>query len=380
MPYIIDAHEDMAYNALSYGRDYLRPAAETRRLELEQDSLTVQHNGNTLLGWPEYQRGQVALIFGTIFTSHLRYGSPWETQLFTDLRQARQIMQSQADYYHRMADEHAQQFRLVTTKKDLQETLAPWEKAPAYLPTASSENSEEGQPSTVTHPVGLLILMEGLEGIRAPEEMEYWWAQGARIAGPVWAGSRFCGGTKEPGNFTREGLELLEVMAGLGFTLDISHMNEESALQALDRYEGPVIASHANARALLKGIEGERQLTDLTIRRLIERGGVMGAIPFNRFLRVNWLTGDDRKAVTLHTLAAHIDHVCQLAGDALHAAIGTDFDGGFGYPDVPYEINTIADLPKLEGVLAESGYQPEQIAAILGGNWHRHLESTLPTS
>ena len=68
-------------------------------------------------------------------------------------------------------------------------------------------------------------------------------------------------------------------------TLDISHMTEASALQALDRYEGPVIATHANARALIKGVQGERHLTDLTIRRLIERDGVMGVLPFNRFLR-----------------------------------------------------------------------------------------------
>lgn len=88
------------------------------------------------------------------------------------------------------------------------------------------------------------------------------------------------GGTFEQGDFTNEGYALLEIMAELGYTLDISHMNEVSALQALDRYEGPVIASHANARSLIKNIEGERQLTDRTIRRLIERGGVMGVVPF----------------------------------------------------------------------------------------------------
>ena len=49
---------------------------------------------------------------------------------------------------------------------------------------------------------------------------------------------------------------------------------ETAALQALDRYEGPLIASHANARALIKGASNERQLTDATIRRLIERDGV----------------------------------------------------------------------------------------------------------
>jgi hypothetical protein len=58
MPFIIDAHLDLAYNALTFGRDYLRPAAETRRLE--QDGPTPERTGHSLLGWPEFQRGQVA--------------------------------------------------------------------------------------------------------------------------------------------------------------------------------------------------------------------------------------------------------------------------------------------------------------------------------
>ncbi|MEJ5202713.1 MAG: membrane dipeptidase, partial [Anaerolineales bacterium] len=60
--------------------------------------------------------------------------------------------------------------------------------------------------------------------------------------------------------------------------------------------------------------------------------------------------------------------------------IGTDFDGGFGWPAVPMELETIADLQKLSGILAEEGYQPNDITAILGGNWQRILEKVLPES
>ena len=84
--------------------------------------------------------------------------------------------------------------------------------------------------------------------------------------------------------------------------------------------------------------------------------------------------------VSLKNVINNIDHICQIAGDARHAALGTDFDGGFGWPDVPYEINTIADLPSLEKILAEFGYNEGEIAQILGGNWRRHLERTLPSS
>ncbi len=377
---IIDAHEDIAYNALTFGRDYLRSAAETRRIE--KDTETPRRTGHTTLGWPEYQRGQVAVIFATLFLAPKRYASGnWETQVFVDSSDTARLLENQLNFYRRLCDDHPDQFQPVFNKKDLQAVLKPWEEEPAYLPGPGegSAKAAEGEPrKTVTHPVGLVLLMEGAEGIRAPEEMEDWWEMGVRLTGPVWAGTRFCGGTYEPGEFTREGYALLDVMAGLGYTLDISHMTEASALQALDRYEGPVVATHANARAIIRGVEGERQLTDLTIRRLIERDGVMGVLPYNRFLRPGWADVDDRSLVTLHTLAAHIDHICQIAGDARHAGIGTDFDGGFGWPAVPLEIDTIADLQKLAPVLSEYGYSEESISAILGNNWRRHLERTLP--
>jgi len=155
-------------------------------------------------------------------------------------------------------------------------------------------------------------------------------------------------------------------------------MNEISALQALDRFDGTVIASHANARALLRNIQGERHLTDAVIRGLFERGGVMGIIPFNSFLVPGWTAADGRQAVPLDLVAAQIDYLCQMAGDSLHAALGTDFDGGFGWPAVPDGIDTIADLQKIVPLLAQRGYNEKDIENILGGNWRRFLEKALP--
>ena len=379
MPWIIDAHEDLAYNALSFQRDHLKSAAETRLKE--KDGLTPQRNGQTLLGWPDYQRGQVAAVFGTLFLAPRRFGSSeWETQAYSDPEQAHSLYEKQLAYYRRLCEDHPDHFRLVVNQKDLQEVLAPWDKTPAHLRAEETSAEEEDPRPSVTHPVGIVLLMEGAEGIRSPEDMEYWWEKGVRLAGPVWAGTRFCGGTMIPGEFTREGLSLLEIMAGLGYTLDLSHMNEVSSLQALDRYDGPVVATHANARALLKDAEGERQFTDHTIRRLIERDGVIGVVPYNRFLHRGWQNTDDRHTITLRHLVAHIDHICQLAGNARHVGLGTDFDGGFGWPAVPYEIGTITDLQKLVPLLAEYGYNEESIAAILGENWRRQLERNLPQS
>lgn len=364
MPYLIDAHEDLAYNTLTFNRDYRRPVAETRRLE--QNTQIPASTGHTLLGWPEFQRGQVALVFSTLFLVPPQHrGGPFERQVYHDYSEAFRLYQEQIDVYHRLAQEHPDQFCLVRSRAELKAALQPWQETPAA-------------PPEITHPVGLLILMEGAEGLRSLDDLEHWWQQGLRLIGPVWAGGRFCGGMYEPGGFTAEGQELLKVMAQLGFTLDISHMNDISALHALDHYPGGVIASHANARALLKGIQGERHLTDAAIRRLVERGGIIGVMPFNRFLQPGWTVKDDRCQITLQLLADHIDHICQLAGNARHVGIGSDFDGGFGWPEVPIEIDTIADLQKLAPVLAGRGYSDEDIAAIFGGNWQAYLERSLP--
>jgi membrane dipeptidase len=73
-----------------------------------------------------------------------------------------------------------------------------------------------------------------------------------------------------------------------------------------------------------------------------------------------------------------IDAVCQIAGDARHVAIGTDFDGGQGAEAAPAEIDTIADLPKLATALAAGGFSADDVAAVMGGNWLRLLGRCLP--
>jgi len=227
-------------------------------------------------------------------------------------------------------------------------------------------------------PVGLIPLMEGAEGVRAPGELEEWWGRGVRIIGPAWTGTRFCGGTREPGPLTSEGYALLEAMASFGFSLDISHMDEKAVFQSLDSYEGRIIASHANAKSLLKGTQSNRFLSDEVIANLIERNGIIGVVPFNRFLINGWQPSDGRHVVTLQHVIAHIDHICQIAGDAKHVGIGSDFDGGFGVQQTPAEIDTIADLQKLGPLLAEKGYTQADIAAVLGRNWIDFLAETLP--
>ncbi len=362
-PLIIDSHEDLAYNILNFGRNYTRSAVETRRIEKETCSSVPEHNGQTLLGWPDYQRGRVAVVFSTLFvTPKRRMEGEWERQFYADYNQAHHLYRNQLETYRNLTDSHPDNFHLIGSQADLETVLAQWKDSKAGM-----------------HPVGLVPLMEGAEGVRNPTELETWWEWGVRIIGPAWTGTRFCGGSWEPGSLTDDGRALLNGMAEIGFTLDLSHMDELAARQSLDLYPGPIIASHSNAAAIIRGYEGNRQLSDEVINGLIERDGVIGVVPFCKFLDSGWKRGDPRNAVTLETLAEHIDHICQMAGDAHHIGLGSDFDGGFGLDSVPADVDTIADLQKLVPILSARGYVEANIIDIMSGNWIRHLKMHLPT-
>jgi len=314
------------------------------------------------------------VIFSTLFAAPARLqGSSWDVQSYANTDQAYQLYRAQLDVYERLVGEHPDRFRLIHTRDDLESVISGWENTPQDKKTLEEDGQEESGV-----PVGLVILMEGAEAIRRVEEIGMWWEQGVRIIGPAWAGNRFCGGTREPGPMTPDGFALLEAMAEFGFILDLSHMDERAALQALDAYPHQIIASHSNALALLKGSDSNRHLSDRIIHGILERGGVIGIVLFNAFLQTGWKRGDRREGITLQHVAAQIDYICQLAGDSHHVGFGSDFDGGFGLQSLPAGLDTIADLRKLVPVLAEMGYSDDDLSAIMGENWLQCLRKSLP--
>jgi membrane dipeptidase len=164
-------------------------------------------------------------------------------------------------------------------------------------------------------------------------------------------------------------------MADLSIGLDLSHMAEEAALEALDRFEGVLLASHSNPQGL---VPGDRQLSDAVIEGLAERDGVIGIVLYNGFLRRDWRKGERKERVTLDDVVRAIDYVCQRVGDAQHVALGSDFDGGFGSESVPAGIDTVADLQKIGAALTEHGYEQHHVEAVMSDNWLRLLRRVLP--
>jgi membrane dipeptidase len=353
---IVDAHEDIAWNVLCYGRDYTRPAATTRSLDSAD---VIADTGQATLGLPDWLAGKVAVVFGTLFTlpQRSRLVTP-RSQVYTTPDEAYTTAMRQLDIYRQLADDHAP-FRIVETQSDLDAVLDSWK-------------TEDGQQQ-----IGLVLLMENGDPIRKPEEVERWYESGVRLVGPAWIGTRYCGGTGEPGPLTDDGVQLLKHMQALNLVLDLSHMAEQSFFQAIDRYGGPIVASHSNPR---RYVDSDRHLSDDMIRALVQRDGVIGIVPFNTFLVPGWSRrrNDPKDAANVTTVVRAIDYVCQRAGDALHVGIGSDFDGGFGVESTPAGIDTIADLQKVADGLREAGYAPADVEAVMSGNWLRVLRQSLP--
>lgn len=346
-PYlIVDAHEDLSYNALNLGRDLHRTAYETRASEPDKPK-----GGVATVGLDDFLKGNVRVIFGTIYVSP-EGGSNVPGKTYKLAEEAEAQAEEQLAFYAMLAGDP--QISLITSQTDLERVV----------------NSTEPR-------LGIVILMEGADPIVQPNDARKWFEGGVRIVGPAWSQTRYSGGTGKPGPLTDLGKELMPALATAGLILDVSHMAEESFFQALDLFEGTVIASHSNVRAI---VPTDRQLSDDMIRALIKRDAVIGLVFYNQFLKHEWRqAGADKAAVTFATVIDHIKHIANLAGSTRHSGIGTDFDGGFGMESTPKEIDTVTDLQKFADALAAAKFSDAEIRGIMGENWLRILRRGLPT-
>ncbi|MCC7208633.1 MAG: membrane dipeptidase [Anaerolineae bacterium] len=354
---IVDAHQDIAWNTVTFGRDFTQSALRKRQDEAASGSDAPARAGTVLSGLPEALLGRVGLIFATLYVSPAT--APFAgSKSYETPAQAEALAQDQIDVYNRLADEN-ERITLVRTQAELHAVLDTWRDGVDFE----------------QHRVGLVMLMEGADPIITPRHTPEWAERGVRIIGPAWTATRYSGGTHMPGPLTALGRELLDVMADEGLILDLSHMAEEAFLEAVDRYEGVLIASHSNPRRFCNT---DRHLSDDMIRRLAERDGVMGIVPYTTFLWDRGAAPSRKSDTPLARVVDAIDHVCQVTGSTRHVGIGTDFDGGFGVERTPTEIDTLADLALLTPLLRARGFEESDITAILGGNFLRILRAALP--
>ncbi|MCY3867753.1 MAG: membrane dipeptidase [Chloroflexi bacterium] len=351
---IVDAQQNIAFNAQQLGLDYTRWAWQQRhdaaRADVPPPVASLRDN----------MLGRVGIVFGSLQV--LSESAPglqaWQRYTYRTAADARQLALWQMDTYRRLADDH-EGIRLILTREDLDEVLETWR-----------DDESIGQR---LH--GMVVKMKGAEPVSEPKQLEEWLEYGVRIVAPAWRQTRYAGSAGSADGLTLLGYELLEVMAGFQVLLDVSALSEQATAAALERYEGAIIASHSNPRYFC---QSRRCLPDALIRRLAERDGVMGIMVYNRFLRNDWHPGDRKRGVNLAHWVDAVDYVCQLTGSVDHVGLGSDIDGGYPYRALPSELDTSCDLWLLRRTLLERGFSETETAAILGGNMLRKLKECLP--
>ena len=353
-PFIFDAHLDLAMNALEWNRDLTRPITDLRAGETSKKDKPDRGNGTVSL--PEMRRGGVGICVATLIAriEHNAY-SPvfgWRSPA-----QAWAQTQGQLAWYRAM--EETGEMVQIRDAAGLAKHLARW---------SSTEALEK-------LPVGYVLSLEGADSILTLDHLTRAYEKGLRAIGPAHYGPGiYANGTDASGGFNAKGRELLKEIDHLGLILDVTHLCDECFWEALDLFHGPIWASHQNCRTLVPHM---RQFSDEQIKALIAHGAVIGAALDAWMLRPGWVRGKTTPqsvGLTLDDFVNHIDHVCQIAGNAQHAGIGSDLDGAFGREQTPADLDTIADLAKVSELLADRGYPARDIDLITHENFIAFLK------
>lgn len=347
--FLIDAHLDLAMNALEWNRNLKEPVSHVRKRERGMTDKLDREKG--VVSLPELRKGEIGLVVATQIARYVESGSNlpgWHSP-----EQAWAQTQGQLAWYQAM--EAAGEMVQITDITALNMHVDLWNNT-----TIPNEQK----------PVGFILSLEGADSLIDLSYLEKAYSYGLRVIGPAHYGDgRYAPGTGMEEGLTPLGVSLLKEMDSLNMILDITHLTDKGFWQALDLYQGTVWASHHNCRSL---VGHQRQLTDDQIKALIERNAVIGGVLDCWMLEENWVRGttDPKKRnVSLERLVDHFDHICQIAGNTKHIGIGSDLDGMFGKEQSPYDLEIVSDLQKYEDILRNRGYRQEDIENIFYKNW-----------
>lgn len=350
---IFDVHLDLAMNAMEWNRDFTRSIDEIRQREAGMTDKPDRRNGT--VSFTEMRRAGIGVCVATQIARYVKPSNPlpgWHSP-----EQAWAQTQGQLAWYRAM--EEAGQLTPIRTRAELDQQVERW---------LSFEPREHA-------PIGYILSLEGADSIVTLGHLERAYAQGLRAVGPAHYGpGTYAHGTDANGGLGTRGRELLKEMERLGIILDVTHLCDESFWEALDHFHGQIWASHSNCRSL---VPHHRQFSDEQLKVLIQRGAVIGSVLDAWMMVPGWVRGQSTPTGTglkLEHLIDHIDHICQIAGNALHCGIGSDLDGAFGKEQCPSDLDTIGDLGRFPGLLAARGYKPKDVAGIAHGNFVRFLQ------
>jgi membrane dipeptidase len=340
-------------NALEWNRDLTRPLEEINARE--QGLTDKPDRGNATVSLPELRKGNVGLVVATQIARYVAPENPlpgWHSP-----QQAWAHTQGQLAWYQAMEEQG--ELKQIRNWQELETHLDYW-----------NQGEDKSQKA-----IGFILSLEGADSLVNLDYLEKAYGYGLRALGPGHYGpGRYAFGTDASAPLSQQGKDLLRKMDELGMILDATHLCDLAFWDALDLFQGPVWASHNNCRAL---VDHNRQFSDDMIKALIARGAVIGGVFDAWMLSPGWIRGKStpkERNVTLATLLDHMDHICQLAGNADHIGIGSDLDGAFGKEQCPSDLDSIADLQKIPTLLQQRGYSPQDIEKVMHGNWLRFLK------
>ncbi len=350
--FIIDAHLDLAMNAMEWNRDLRLPVTALREREKGMHDRPDRAKGTVSL--PELRKGNIGMVVATQIARVVDPGNPlpgWHSP-----EQAWAHTQAQLAWYRAMED--AGEMVQINNRHTLENHLSLWSN--------DSPNHDK--------PVGYILSLEGADSLITIDHLHLAHTYGLRALGPAHYGpGRYANGTDATGGLNEQGMALLKEMQQLNIILDATHLCDDAFWDAMNLFDGTIWASHNNCRSL---VNHNRQFSDEMIRALIEKNAVIGGALDAWMMVPGWQRGiSDPKQMycDLEKIIDHIDHICQIAGDSLHVGIGTDLDGAFGKEQCPYDLETIADLQKIPAMLERRGYSEGDRENIMNGNWVRIL-------
>ena len=352
--FVFDAHLDLSMNAMEWNRDLRKPISEIN--ERERGLTDKPDRGNAVVSLPELRSGNIGLVVATQIARFVAPDSPlpgWHSP-----QQAWAQTQAQLAWYKTM--EEAGEMVQITEGSGLDKHLALW---------------QDDTPNDLK-PIGYILSLEGADSLISVDYVEKAYEYGLRAIGPAHYGAgRYANGTDATGKMNQNGLDLLKKMASLNMILDATHLCDDAFWQAMAHFDGAVWASHNLCRSI---VDHNRQFSDDQIKELIQRNAVIGAA-FDAWMIVpNWVRGQSTPLsmnCNIEKIIDHIDHICQIAGNALHVGIGSDLDGGYGREQCPYDVETIADLQKIPALLKKRGYTEGDVENIMYGNFLRFLRN-----
>jgi len=345
MKFIFDCHLDLSMNATEWNRDLTLPIGKIR--ELEKDLFDKPDRGNATVCLPELIKGNIGLCVATLISRYVKPNNPlpgWNSP-----EQAWAHAQGQLAWYRTMEDKG--EMVQISDVKSLVKHIEKW-----------NNNSIKK--------IGYILSLEGADSIINIDYLHNLYDEGLRAIGPAHYGpGTYAFGTGSSGGIGKKGKELLKEIEKLNLILDVTHLCDQSFWETLDNYNGNLWASHSNTRNI---VPDERQFSDDQIKELIKRGAVIG-MAFDAWMMIpKWERGISnpvQKKLLIENIVDHIDHICQLTGSSNHIGLGSDLDGGFGKEQCPLDLDTIADLQKLDRILNKRGYSDDDINKIFNKNF-----------